>query len=173
VALDLSTSLPLGSASFDTVLLSDVLEHVPDPALLCAEIARVLAPGGVLLANVPFYYGVHERPHDYYRYTRFALERFMRLAGLDTVEIEPLGGSLEIFADLLAKHLQPVPLAGPPLALVLQRLVALLGRTRPGRRLALRTAEVFPFGYALVARKPRRADAVYTPALPGDSSRNG
>ncbi len=40
-------ALPFVSARFDFVCCCDVLEHVPDPALIVAEIARVLKPGGV------------------------------------------------------------------------------------------------------------------------------
>jgi SAM-dependent methyltransferase len=46
-------SLPFAPASLDTVVASSVLEYVPDPAPVLAECARVLRPGGVLLATVP------------------------------------------------------------------------------------------------------------------------
>ena len=39
--------LPFKDASFDLVYCCDVLEHVPEPARLVAEAARVLKPGGV------------------------------------------------------------------------------------------------------------------------------
>lgn len=151
---DLAQPLPFDDAVFDTVVLSDVLEHLPDPQALWHEIARLLAPGGRLLMNVPFLYGVHEAPHDYGRYTEFALRRFAREAGLEVVLLETVGGSLHVLADLLAKHLAHLPLAGPPLASAVQGLVALADRTPLGRRIARRTGTRFPLGYFLVAAKP-------------------
>lgn len=49
-----ASSLPWPPKSFDMVCALDVLEHVDDRAAL-AEIARVLKPGGTLLASVPAY----------------------------------------------------------------------------------------------------------------------
>lgn len=48
-----TSPLPFGDASFDVVCLFEVLEHVGDDHGLLAEIARVLAPGGVLFLSCP------------------------------------------------------------------------------------------------------------------------
>ncbi|MEO6122189.1 MAG: glycosyltransferase [Ilumatobacteraceae bacterium] len=45
--------LPFPDATFDTVLLSEVLEHVDDEATALAEIRRVLKPGGRVCISVP------------------------------------------------------------------------------------------------------------------------
>jgi ubiquinone/menaquinone biosynthesis C-methylase UbiE len=44
--------LPFVDASFDLVIAWDVVEHVQDPRLLLAELARVLRPGGRALLTV-------------------------------------------------------------------------------------------------------------------------
>ena len=44
--------LPFGDTSFDLVIAWDVVEHVQNPALLLAELARVLRPGGRVLLTV-------------------------------------------------------------------------------------------------------------------------
>jgi SAM-dependent methyltransferase len=44
--------LPFSDASFDLVIAWDVVEHVQDPMLLLAELARVLRPGGRVLLTV-------------------------------------------------------------------------------------------------------------------------
>lgn len=51
--VNLNESLPFEAASYDVVVLSEVLEHLPYPALTLAEIARILRPGGRLVGSVP------------------------------------------------------------------------------------------------------------------------
>jgi len=46
-------SLPFASASFDRVIASEVLEHIPDDSAAMAELARVLRPGGSMAVTVP------------------------------------------------------------------------------------------------------------------------
>lgn len=45
--------LPFADASFDAVICSEVLEHIPDYRSAVMEIARVLKPGGRFCASVP------------------------------------------------------------------------------------------------------------------------
>jgi SAM-dependent methyltransferase len=75
-------ALPFAGASFDTVLLLEVLEHVADAPGVLAEIARVLKPGAVLLISVPFLYPIHDAPHDYLRFTALGIEKSLRECGL-------------------------------------------------------------------------------------------
>src|SRR5579871_1038724 len=84
---DLNHSIPLPDNSFDTILLTDVLEHIAEPQILLREIARVMKPGGCLIAGVPFLYWLHETPNDYYRYTEFALRRLCERSGLTVVSL--------------------------------------------------------------------------------------
>jgi SAM-dependent methyltransferase len=151
---DLTRELPFREGEFDTIILSDVLEHVPEPEHVCGEIARILSPGGKLLMNVPFYYWLHETPYDYYRYTEFALRRFMERSGMRLLQLHAIGGAPEIMADILAKNVIRLPVLGAPAAMFSQWAVSICRRTSIGRRISNATAESFPFGYFLVAEKP-------------------
>lgn len=46
------------SASFDTVVSFETIEHCPDPERAIAELARVLRPGGTLILTTPNYLGL-------------------------------------------------------------------------------------------------------------------
>jgi SAM-dependent methyltransferase len=48
------TSLPFPDATFDVIICSHVLEHVPDDRRAMRELHRVLKPGGIGLLVVPF-----------------------------------------------------------------------------------------------------------------------
>jgi SAM-dependent methyltransferase len=153
---DLREPLPFPDKSFDTIILSDVLEHLPEPQRLWDEMARVLRPDGKVLLNVPYYYCLHEEPHDYFRYTKYALDMFAANSGFRTVLIEPIGGVPEILADILAKNLRRVKIVGRPGAIAVQRACQLFLRTGLGRKVSRGTADQFPLGYFMVATRPHR-----------------
>ena len=151
--LDLNQPLPFANGEFDTIILSDVLEHIAEPMALWTEMARLLAPNGRIILNVPFFYCLHECPHDYYRYTVFALQRFAEKAGLTVIQLQATGGSVEVFADMMAKHFQFVPWVGKAMSIGVQWLAWQFGRTRIGQRVVAKTSAAFPFGYMMVVGK--------------------
>ena len=150
---DLTQPLPFSDGEYNTVILSDVLEHIPEPGHLMGEIARVLASGGTLIMNVPFMYWLHEEPYDYYRYTSFTLRRLAESAGLEVKELEPIGGALCVFTDIYAKNIIRLPMIGRALAVLAQWSTGAVIRTWYGRKLFNATAKKFPLGYFMVAVK--------------------
>jgi ubiquinone/menaquinone biosynthesis C-methylase UbiE len=45
--------LPFADGAFDVVLCTEVLEHVPDPAAVIAELTRVAGPDGRVIVSIP------------------------------------------------------------------------------------------------------------------------
>jgi SAM-dependent methyltransferase len=152
---DLNDRLPFDDGEFDTVLLSDVLEHIATPETLWNEMSRILRPRGKLILNVPFYYKIHEMPHDYYRYTEFALRRFAINNGFHVLLLKPMGGVPEIMTDLAAKMLVNVPLVGKVSAMLIQYICQVFLNTRTGKKLSSKTGVHYPVGYFLVAEKSK------------------
>lgn len=75
--------LPFRSDLFPRVECDAVLEHVRDPGIVMAEIARVLAPGGYAHIVTPFCHPFHEYPSDYRRFTIDGLKEIA--SGLEPV----------------------------------------------------------------------------------------
>jgi SAM-dependent methyltransferase len=150
---DLTKPLEFPDGAFDTIILSDVLEHIPIPLDLCREISRLLSPGGKLIMNVPFYYPLHETPHDFYRYTEFALRRFMDNSGMQVLYLEPIGGALEVVSDVLSKNIMRLPVVGSPAARALQTVSEWFAKSRMGVKLSEKTSKQFPLGYFMVAER--------------------
>lgn len=150
---DLTKKLPFCDGEFDTIVLSDVLEHIPQPEKLWQEMSRILALNGKAFINVPFYYGLHEVPYDYYRYTEYALRFFAKLTGFGVLLLKPIGGTPEILADIFAKHLRFFPVIGSGLASAIQYVAAAFVRTTFGKKISEKTSQVFPLGYFLIVEK--------------------
>jgi SAM-dependent methyltransferase len=85
---DVDEPLPFADASFDGVVLKDLLEHVADPAAVVRESLRVLRPGGRVFASSPdaqrwvWNDYTHRRP-----FTRTAFRRLFADCGLDVVRV--------------------------------------------------------------------------------------
>jgi len=59
------TSIPRDDCSFDSILCSEVLEHVVHPDLVIKELSRLLKPGGILILTAPFCSITHFAPNHY------------------------------------------------------------------------------------------------------------
>ncbi len=147
-------AIPLPDASFDVVVLTQVLEHVRRPAVVLAEIARVLRPGATLFASVPFVWELHEEPHDYWRYTPYALAALLEDAGLEPVAIEPRSDSLSALAQLMTNVAWTL-LGDAPSSRHVQASETLRALATEVARLApLDERRALPLGYTVQARRP-------------------
>lgn len=78
---------PFNDNEFDSVLCSQVLEHVFEPESFIREINRILKIGGYLLITVPFIWEEHEIPYDYARYTSFGISQLFSRNGFEVISI--------------------------------------------------------------------------------------
>lgn len=88
---------------YDAILSTSVLEHVPDPGKVLAEMARVLAPSGVMLLSTSGLYGLHMEPWHYYNTTPYSLLQLSRDAGLQVLLLAPRGGWFNLVGGTLPK----------------------------------------------------------------------
>ncbi len=83
--------LPFADGAFGALTSCDVLCHrAVDPCAALAEFARVLAPGGTLVLNLPAYAWLHsahdERVHNSRRFTAGAARAMVAAAGFTAIE---------------------------------------------------------------------------------------
>jgi len=77
LVLDVTNMPDIADAAYDCIYCSGVLEHVFDFRAGLDEMTRILKPGGVLLLGTPFRQGIHMKPNDFWRFTKFALLRLL------------------------------------------------------------------------------------------------
>jgi ubiquinone/menaquinone biosynthesis C-methylase UbiE len=164
--------IPVEDARFDRVLFNQVLEHLPEPEQVLAELHRVLKPGGRIFCSVPLFYAEHNQPYDFYRYTQFALRRLFEGAGFEIQRLEWLEGyfgTISYQLQQMHRHL-PADLASIRALGMRRRRAIVVAPTILGTRwVAGRLARFYgaadvrwkytaggmPKNYVVVARKPR------------------
>lgn len=141
----------VGEETIDVVLCLEVLEHVARPEAAAAAIRRVLKPGGLLIGSTPFLLGIHDAPHDYYRYTAHGLRRLFR--DFEPLELDERNGYFSSAAVLLTRRFAAGSLAERKRAALLSPLLVPLSMALEG------LDRIFPSkdgttGYVFVFRKP-------------------
>ena len=150
-----SIELPFCDESFETVFCAQVLEHVSEPAQLLREIGRVLRPNGHLILSAPHIWGIHEEPHDYFRFTNFGLQHLAEKAGLTAVKLEAMAGYWVTAGTRLCYYLQQFEKIGmKPVLLPVYALVQVLASVFD----RIHRVESDCWNFLLVARKPDAED---------------
>ncbi|POR47347.1 FkbM family methyltransferase [Bosea psychrotolerans] len=87
------TAIPVPDNSYDVILCTEVLEHVPRPVEALAEMARIVKPGGRLFLSAPLGSGLHQEPYHFYGgYTDHWYRKFLDEFGCEVEAIEPNHG---------------------------------------------------------------------------------
>ena len=101
----LDDSLPaalIARGPFDFLLCTEVFEHVADWTTAFRNLAAVARPGARVLVTCPFFYPLHEEPHDFWRPTFYALKHHAVAHGFRVVSREAAGDCWDILGTLLA-----------------------------------------------------------------------
>lgn len=130
VLTGLIEEVDLPNASFDAVLLIDVLEHVKNPRQFLARVERLLRPGGVVALQLPNTYftllkaavihkGLRREDHVVFdaeehvcHYTESTLAAMLETAGLELIDVRPgrpvqWAGRYQIADGIAKQHAMP------------------------------------------------------------------
>lgn len=100
------TQIPEPDESYDAILCSEVLEHLPDPALVFSEFKRLLKPGGILLLTAPFISLTHFAPYHYQSgFNKYYYEYHLSKHLFRNIELTFNGN----FFEVLAQEIRRIP----------------------------------------------------------------
>lgn len=97
--------LPIKDNSVNFVLCTQVLGDVENPLEPIFEIRRVLKPGGYLLLTESQTCEEHDQPLDFWRFTKYGLEKLCEKGGLRVVEVLQRGGFYSTITQLIIRYL--------------------------------------------------------------------
>jgi len=97
--------IPFNDEYFDSVLSSEVFEHVFNLDEVLQEIGRVLKPGGHLMITLPFVWEEHEVPYDFARYTSFGISHILEQAGFEVAVSKKTTRYLETIFQLINAYI--------------------------------------------------------------------
>lgn len=93
--------IPVEDESFDYILCMEVMEHLKYPHKAFKEFSRILRHGGKLFVVCPLTWAEHQIPHDYFRYTQYALKMLADDNGFEVEKIEPMGGRYIVLSQII------------------------------------------------------------------------
>ena len=96
-------NIPFKDNSVDYIINIAVLEHVPNPQKVIAEIHRILKPGGKIYCFIPFMQPFHASPYDFQRFTSEGMKhQFGDFNILKLKAVGPTSGMLWVVQEWLA-----------------------------------------------------------------------
>ena len=97
-------SIPLPDASVDSIVCTQVLEHVKYPEKCIREAYRVLKTGGFALYTAPQMNELHEIPYDFFRYTKYGLISMFEESGFKIIECSQRGGFFSTLTQMIIRY---------------------------------------------------------------------
>lgn len=97
--------LPFKANSFDTILFTEVLEHIDSPDSAIDELSRVINEDGRIIVTSPFVYPLHGAKIDYFRFTEKGLISLLERHNFQILSSKIILGSAMTLAMLINIYL--------------------------------------------------------------------
>ena len=86
----------IASESYEVILCTGLLEHIPDPQRIIDDMHRILKPGGKLIISASAVFSFHECPNDFFHFTPYSFKLLFK----NWSHFEMLRGSSQPFDTL-------------------------------------------------------------------------
>ena len=147
--------IPVEDGSFDIILCTEVLEHIPNPLIALKELTRTLKPGGELIITAPFASLTHFAPQHYYSgFNKYFYEKAFAELGLELLECTPNGNYYHYMAQELDRIWRMFK--GPKLQVVpIKYITKVLMKfcIYYGNNVGRNSSDILCFGYHVRAQK--------------------
>lgn len=101
------TKIPVKDSSFDSILCTEVFEHISEPAKAIKEFSRIIKPGGTLIITAPFCSLTHFAPFYFANgYSKYWYEKILDENGFMIKEMDFNGN----FFSYLAQEIRRIPI---------------------------------------------------------------
>jgi len=97
------TDIPVDDESFEALLCTEVLEHIPDAVSALKEFSRIIKPGGTLLITAPFASLTHFAPYHFCGYNKYWYEYHLPKLGFNIEVLDHNGSWFHFIAQELRR----------------------------------------------------------------------
>lgn len=151
--------LPFEDGSFEMILCTEVLEHIPEPVLAISEMNRVLKSGGLLILSTRFVFPIHDAPGDYWRFTKYGLLKLFK--DWEILELVAEARSFKTLAILIQRMMFQINFKANKLVKIvfllfisiISRLDFLIKNEYGDIRKSKKEEDILSSGYYLAAKK--------------------
>lgn len=102
------SELPFADNTFDSILCTEVFEHVEKLDDVIDELYRVLKPGGRMIVTTPFMCMEHEMPYDFRRFSFNGLLKLMKKNKFKILASQKLLNNFHVFFQTLNFYIYQV-----------------------------------------------------------------
>ncbi len=97
-------NIPEPDETFDAILCTEVLEHIPSAELAIKEFSRLLKKNGHLILTAPFCSLTHFAPYHFSTgFNKYFYEHYLEKYGLEIIEINKNGNLFDFLAQELIR----------------------------------------------------------------------
>jgi len=101
-------NIPFKDETFDSILCTQVFEHVENIETIINELYRILKKDGKILITAPFIFPEHEMPHDYRRFTVNGLSSLLVHYGFEVISTLKNGHFQEVIWQMRILYIQNI-----------------------------------------------------------------